>query len=88
MIEGLEFPVNNLTFILTPDKIYIRTKYQCFYLEARTHYWERRLMLIRTLVQLNEIRNLEELSGYCAGGNILWQNTSIAHGAQRARIEL
>lgn len=87
MIQGDSYRVNNLTFILTPEKIYIQTKHQCFYLEARTHYWERRLLLIRTLVQLNEIRSLEELSAYCAGGNVIWINCRLAQPEQSAKIE-
>jgi len=65
-----------LTFILTPEKVIIMTSLpQTFYLEPKQHYWVRRLNLIRRMIEIDEIRNLEELSEWCSRG-IAWIPTS------------
>lgn len=63
---------NKLTFIITEDRIYVKTALQEFFLEPRTHYWNRRTKLIKTMIELGEIRTLNELSSFCGSGNILW----------------
>ncbi len=65
----------HLTFILTPSKTLVQTPLQAFYLEPRTHYWKRRILLIRTMVELEEIRNLNELASFCASGQVMWVAT-------------
>jgi hypothetical protein len=64
-----------LTFILTPDKIAIRTSLnQTFFLNPKAHYWKRRIATIRIMVQLGEIRDLNELAVWCGHG-IEWVDT-------------
>lgn len=65
-----------LTFIILSDKIIIRTHLgQQFYLAPRTHQWSRRLKVIRVMVELNEIRTLDELANWTNPG-IEWLSTS------------
>lgn len=70
------FQQDRLTFIITPNKTLVKTPLQMFFLEPKTHYYNRRLALIRTLIELQEIRSLEELAGFCAGGNVMWTSTN------------
>lgn len=65
-----------LTFIIFPDKILIRTHLgQQFYLSPKTHQWSRKLRVIRLMVELNEIRTLEELASWTNPG-IEWMSTT------------
>jgi hypothetical protein len=58
-----------LTFILTPSRTIVKTALnQRFFLEPRMHYWQRRIRLINTMIQLGEIRNLNELAEWCGRG--------------------
>lgn len=67
---------DKLTFIIIGDKIIIRTKIgQQFYLLPKQHYWLRRIRLIRAMIELNEVRDLNELSSWCGNG-IDWVTTS------------
>lgn len=69
-----------LTFILTPNRITVRTSLpQTFFLEPKAHYWKRRLNMIRIMIELGEIRNLNELAGWCGHG-IEWVSTSNKYG--------
>lgn len=70
------FKQNKLTFVLTPSKVIVRTNLQDFYLDPRNKHWNRRLQLIRSMIMLREIRDLNELASFCASGNILWVPTS------------
>lgn len=66
----------NLTFIITPQRIVIRTNLgQQFYLQPKVHFWNRRLKLIQAMIELDEIRDLNELASWCASGNIEWATT-------------
>ena len=70
------YTAEKLTFIVVGDKIVIRTKIgQQFYLLPKQHYWLRRIRLIRAMIELNEVRNLNELSEWCGNG-IDWVTTS------------
>lgn len=75
----------SLTFIITPDKIIIVTSIgQQFYLNPKAHYWTRRIKLIKTMIQLGEIRDLNELSTWCASGQIEWVPTSHKYQLEKA----
>lgn len=64
-----------LIFIITPKKTMVQTHlHQMFILEPKMHYWRRRLRLINTMIQLGEIRDLNELSEWCGHG-IQWTST-------------
>lgn len=65
---------HRLTFILTPQKTIIKTGIQAFYLEPVSHYYRRRITLIRKLIMLGEIQDLDELASFCKHGKIEWVN--------------
>lgn len=69
---------SKLTFILTPTQTMVRTSLQTFYLVPAECYWVRRLKLIRRMIEVNEIRDLNELAGYC-GGHIRWTGTGVGY---------
>lgn len=77
---------NQLTFILLPEKILIKTSLQMFTLEPKTHYYNRRIALIRAMISLGEIRSLEELSSFCASGQIAWINTSAKYYLDQVKL--
>lgn len=80
---------NYLTFIVTPERIVVKTNLgQQFYLQPKVHYWNRRLKLIRTMIQLNEIRDLNELASWCASGNIAWEPTTKDYAIDTAESVL
>lgn len=59
---------NNLTFIVTPEKIYVKTSLQTFSLEPKAHQWKKSMHLIRIMIELEQIRNLEELATWTKPG--------------------
>lgn len=66
----------NLVFILTDEKVIVRTSLgQQFYLSPRRHYSQRKIKLIRLMLQFGEIKNLDDLSGSCENGEIEWLPT-------------
>lgn len=61
-----------LTFILSPQRIIVQTSLpQTFFLEPTEHYWTRRIKLINAMIQLGEIRDLNELATWCGRG-VTW----------------
>jgi len=66
---------NKLTFVLTPQKIYILNRLQAFYLEPREPYWKRRMLFIGMLVELGEVTDLDSLARYC-GDKVRWVPTN------------
>lgn len=75
-----------LTFIVTPSKTIVQTHLsQNFLLEPKFHYWRKRLRLINNMIQLGEIRDLNELSEWCGNG-VQWTslNYKIETGEDRA----
>lgn len=71
------YPQQHMTFVLTPTKIYFLTTHgQQFYLQPKIHYFNKRMDKIRTLIELGEIRDFNELASFCAGGQIAWVTTS------------
>ena len=58
-----------LTFVLTPERVLVRTTLpQTFCLQPKAHYWKKRLSMIRVMIELNEIRDLNELAEWCGVG--------------------
>lgn len=51
------------------------TASQAFYLEPSRHYWNRRLKMIMRLIEINEIRDLNELASFTNPG-INWVSTN------------
>lgn len=72
------YTTDKLIFIVSPEKVVVRTNLQQFYLLPKAHYFNRRLNLIRNLIVLNEIRDLNELASY-TGRGIDWVTTSIKY---------
>lgn len=66
---------DRLTFIVFPSKVIVATGLQQFYLSPKAHYFNRRLNLIKAMIALQEIRDLNELATFCAPG-IDWVHTS------------
>ena len=74
--EGIQiYHINNITFIATPETVFVKTKLQMFYLEPQTSYWNRRVQFIKTMIAIDEIRSLNELASFCAGGKVMWVST-------------
>jgi len=74
------YKIEKLTFIILPEKIVVKTSLgQTFYLRPKAHYWRRRLKLIESMIRLEEIRTLNELSMWCARGNIEWVDTQVLY---------
>lgn len=74
--QSTEYKQGDLTFTLFPTKTVVATPLQRFYLYPRATYYNRRHNLIRVMVQLGEIRDLNELSAWCHPG-IEWRATSL-----------
>jgi hypothetical protein len=67
----------NLTFIVSPQRITVRTSLpQTFFLEPRQHYWKKRVALIAMMIELNEIRTLNELAEWTRPG-VDWVSTRV-----------
>lgn len=67
----------NLTFIVSPQRITVRTSLpQTFFLQPKAHYWKRRVALIARMIEINEIRNLNELAEYTRPG-VDWVTTRV-----------
>lgn len=72
-----------LTFIVAPKKTIVRTTLgQEFLLSPKLHYFNRRINLIRVMIALNEIRNLNELATWCKPG-IEWVPTRASYEQSR-----
>lgn len=71
------FIQNKLTFLIFADtkKVVVMTPTQAFFLEPSRHYWNRRLKLIMKLIEVNEIRDLNELASWTNPG-INWVTTN------------
>lgn len=71
------YKTEKLTFLVyrNINKIVVMHNDQAFYLEPSRHYWNRRLKLIMRLIEVNEIRDLNELAGWTNAG-INWISTS------------
>lgn len=76
------YTTDKLIFIVTPEKVIVRTNLQQFYLLPKAHYFNRRLNMIRNLIIINEIRDLNELASY-TGRGIDWVTTSIKYDLDR-----
>lgn len=77
---------NYLTFIITPERIVVKTPLQSFRLLPKTHYFNRRMKTIALMISLNEIRNLDELAAWCASGNIEWVPTSHSNVVYKPEV--
>lgn len=65
---------NHLTFYVYSKKIVVFTGHQAFYLEPSRHYWNRRIQLIMKMIEIDEIRSLNELASWTNPG-INWVST-------------
>jgi len=85
------FKCNNLTFILYDKEIIIKTPLQAFYL-CSNDYWtssftRNRMQLIRMMLQIGEIKDLNELAGYTRPG-IDWASTCILYDTSKCNIKV
>jgi hypothetical protein len=66
-----------LTFTLSPSKVIVRTSHQTFFLLPKATCWNRRLNLVRAMIMLGEIRDLNDLAAFCGSG-IEWRYTGVS----------
>lgn len=86
MLDTKVYKQKNISFIITADRIVVRTPLnQAFYLQPRQHYWTRRLKLIRMMVELDEIRDLNELASW-SGRGIEWVSTSRKYELENDKV--
>lgn len=71
------FTTEKLTFLVYEknNKVVVCTASQAFYLEPSRHYYNRRLKMIMRLIEINEIRDLNELASFTNAG-INWVSTN------------
>lgn len=67
-----EYPT--IRFVAKNDKLIIETHVQAFFLQPSENYWRKRLSIIRSLIEIGEIQDLDDLSRYC-GTVIKWVPT-------------
>lgn len=65
-----------LTFIIGQRHIIVRTSLQTFFLLPRQSYWHNRINRVRAMIELGEIRDLNDLATWCGEG-IEWRVTGI-----------
>lgn len=66
----------NLTFIVSPQRITVRTSLgQMFYLDPIAHYWRRKERTIALMIEIGEVRSLNELASWCGVG-VAWVSTN------------
>lgn len=68
------FQQGRITYIILPHKVVVKTPHQAFFLDTTANYWWRRLQTIKLMIELGEIRTLNELAEWCTPG-IRWVNT-------------
>lgn len=74
MVGDIEkvYKQHNLSFIITPEKIFVRTSLQAFSLEPKAHYWQKRMRLVRIMIELDQIQTLSDLAEWTRPG-IEWK---------------
>lgn len=83
--ESKVYKNKKLMFILTPTQILVKTSAQMFFLCPESHYWTRKLEMIRHLIEINEIRDLNELAGLTRP-NIIWTSTCVKYDYNKCNI--
>lgn len=73
-----EYRHKNLIFIITPTKIAVQTPLQFFFLKAKEPYYGKRLKTVKMLIELGEIKTLNDLAQY-TNGKIDWVNSYRQH---------
>lgn len=79
------YKVGKLTFVLLPKLVLIKTPLQAFYLMSLNRQGTKRLKVIRIMIELGEIRNLNELAGWTRP-NILWTGTAILYDITKCEV--
>lgn len=84
------YATKNLCFVLNKNDIIIKTPLQTFYLLPNAywtqHFASNRMCLIREMIRLGEIRDLNELAGYTRPG-ITWTGTEILYDISNCHIK-
>lgn len=75
-LETKTYDQGKLVFHLTPRYIIVCTSLQTFFLLPRQSYWYKRLNLVRAMIEVGEIRDLNDLAYFCGDG-IEWRATSL-----------
>lgn len=79
------YRVGRLTFVLMPKLVLIKTPLQAFYLMSLNRQGTKRLKVIRIMIELGEIRNLNELAGWTRP-NIFWAGTEIIYDITKCEV--
>ena len=66
-----------LRFTITPSRIYVQTSFQTFFLLPRASYWHRRVSLVRAMIELGEVKDLNDLASFC-GNYVEWRATTVS----------
>ena len=82
------YKIKNISFILTEKHIIVKTPLQEFYLLSNdywtTRFSKNRICLIREMIKLGEIRDLNDLAGYTRPG-IQWTNSRTVYNIDNCR---
>lgn len=72
------YNTDKLTFYIFDNKVIIMTAHQAFYLAPRKSYYRRRVNMISRMIEINEIRDLNELAQW-SGAGVEWISTEKKH---------
>lgn len=75
-----------LTFEVRPKIVIVRTPLQAFYLVPRQYRWHKKIKLMRSMIELGKMEDLNQLAGFC-GDKIEWRATSIKMDADAIRCD-
>lgn len=67
MSEVVTYKCRDVSFIITPTKVAVKTSLQLFILEPAEPYFDRRLKTVRMLIEIREIDDISKLLGYSQG---------------------
>lgn len=79
------FRCNSLIFVLLPTIVIVKTNLQTFYLRPLDRRAEKRLKVIRIMMELGEIRNLNELAGWTRP-SIIWTSILTPYDISKCKI--
>jgi len=86
------FKCNKLTFILEGKDIIIKTSLNQTFFLTSNYYWKpgftsHRLKLIRLMIQIGEIRTLDELASYTRPG-LIWSTPCINYDIRQCKVKI
>lgn len=79
------YRIGRLTFVLLPEMVLVKTPLQAFYLMPTEPRSNKRLRVIRIMIELGEIRNLNELAGWTRP-NIIWTSLQTFYDISNCEV--